>query len=609
MCGIMAYVGEQSAFPILMEGLKKLEYRGYDSAGVAVMSDELRLLKKSGKVNNLEKYAPDDITIGTLGIGHTRWATHGAASDLNAHPHQSMSGRYTLVHNGIIENAAPLKEMMLKHGIVFKSETDTEVLVQLIEWYQMRFQLETQMAVQRALEYIEGSFAIVLFDLHTPDQLFVIRRGSPLVIGIGDDEYIISSDPMPIAPHTDQLIYLEEDILGVFKKGTAPSFVDAQEEMVEQTIEYLSHTYEDVMKEGYDSYMLKEINEQPARIAHMLDRHMGGRANDELLDRLPTIISDIDRIIILGCGSSRHSGLVAEYLMETYARISVEVEYASEFRYKNAMIGPKDLIIGISQSGETADTIAALKIASSSGATTIGIVNGVNSTIARMVDHVLYLHMGQEIGVASTKAFSAQLTALTLISMRIAEIRKTICQEDTDRMLLDLKNVSEHVKTALECADIIESISLDLLESRSIIFLGRGMLYPIALEGALKLKELSYIHAEGFAAGEMKHGPIALLEERMPVIALVNDDCSLEKLMSNVQEMKARKAMIIVIKSSNVTLSAGVADYIVDMPDCPAFLSPIIQSIPLQLLSYYVAKHKGCDVDQPRHLAKSVTVE
>jgi len=590
----MAYIGKKQAYPILLDGLKKLEYRGYDSSGVAVMNGSLSLLKKEGKVSALETFATNKKTDGNIGLGHTRWATHGIPSDLNAHPHQSQSGRLTIVHNGIIENHGPLKKMLQEKGFAFQSDTDTEVLVQLIEWIQTSYTISTRVALSRALELVEGSFAIVLFDLYNPAKLWAARRQSPLVLGLGEKECLISSDAMPIAKYLSDVVYVENDIIIEMADDGGYDFFDLQLNNVSQPISKIVQDELISEKEGFDSFMLKEIHEQPRAISRLLEA-------EQKLD----LSQGFDRIIITACGTSWHSGLIAEYIIEKFGRINVEVEYASEFRYRNPVLSSKDLVIGISQSGETADTIAALEMAKENGCQTLALVNVKNSTISRLVDQTICLHAGPEIGVASTKAFSNQLVAvLGLLSQLVAESNPKLSAEiksEMHKLPLLLEQTIANFKNT--------EISLAVSKHSSAIFLGRGTMYPVALEGALKLKEVSYIHAEGYPAGEMKHGPIALIDENMPVIAVCNNDEHLSKILSNVQEVKARKGIVIIVKSKSVMIPNGLADFVIETPDCHELLTPIIQNLPLQLISYQVATKLGLDVDKPRNLAKSVTVE
>ncbi len=595
MCGIMAYIGKKQAYPILLNGLKKLEYRGYDSSGVAIMNGSLSLLKKEGKVQALETFAETRKTEGNIGIGHTRWATHGIPSDINAHPHQSQSERLTIVHNGIIENYESLKEMLIKHGYKFQSSTDTEVLVQLIEWYQKRYNLTTIVAFSRALQDVEGSFAVVLFDVYDPTKLFAARRQSPMVLGIGEKECMISSDAMPLAPYVDQVVYVEDDVIIETDDTGEYKFFDLNLTQIDQPISDIKNASIAYDMGEFESFMLKEVHEQ-TEAAHRLitsgiDINIG---------------KNIDRIIITACGTSWHSGLIAEYMIEKFARINVEVEYASEFRYRDPVLSSRDLVLGISQSGETADTIAALQMAKNAGCKTMAIVNTANSTIARIVDQVSLLNAGPEIGVASTKAFTNQLVTFCLLIIKLLEDSNIDLAHD---LRSELQKLPSLISRTLKSNENIEDIATYISQYKSAIFLGRGTMYPVALEGALKLKEISYIHAEGYPAGEMKHGPIALVDNKMPIIGICNEDKHLSKTISNIQEMKARNGIIILLKSEGIHIPKELADFVIETPRCHEFIAPIIQNIPLQLLAYHTATTLELDVDKPRNLAKSVTVE
>lgn len=610
MCGIMAYVGKKEAFSIIIEGLKKLEYRGYDSSGIATVNGSVHLLKKEGKVKELSNYSVDKNTSGNIGLGHTRWATHGAASDLNAHPHQSQSKRLTLVHNGIIENYEPLKKMLIEHGFKFISDTDSEVLVQLIEWYQIRYQLDSKVALGRALQVVQGSFAIVLHDDSQPNELLIARRQSPLVIGFSDTDHYISSDSMTFSDSIQRIAYLKEDVIAQLSQNKKATFFSLDDNVVDQEIKDFDYRKYAVSKGEFESFTLKEIFEQNLSISRTLETHIDFDSLTTKLETVTPLFDSIERIIITACGTSWHSALIAEYLIEKYAGLNVEVEYASEFEYKSCNLSKKDVVIGISQSGETADTISALKIAKSKGLRTIALVNGVNSTIARMVDKVLYLDAGMEIGVASTKAFTSQLSAIMVLTIAIAQKRNSIVASEISNMISDLIKLPGYVSEVLATTELgVKRISREIAKSKSALFLGRGITFPIALEGALKLKEMSYIHAEGYPSGEMKHGPIALIEQDLPVIAIINDDISADKIISNIQEVKARKASVIIIKNKSIQIPDNLADHVISIPDAPTFLNPIIQTIPLQFLAYYVARIKDCNIDQPRNLAKSVTVE
>jgi len=610
MCGIIAYTGTNDAFPVLIDGLKKLEYRGYDSAGIATVNGAVHLHKKKGKVNDLVNYSIGKNTTGSIGLGHTRWATHGRANDLNAHPHQSQSKRLTIVHNGIIENYQSLKEMLEYHGFSFYSDTDSEVLVQLIEWYQIRYKLSNKEALGRALQDVQGSFAIVLHDKSYPTELLATRRQSPMVIGLGCGEYFVSSDSMTFTQSTKEIVYLEEDVIAQLENDEEIAFYTLEDQIIKQEKVPFDHKKYAVSKGAFESFTLKEIFEQNLSITRTLNKHTHSNGSEIDIEGIDDMLKDIDRVIITACGTSWHSGLVAEYLIEKYVRLNVEVEYASEFRYKCHTIGKRDLVLGISQSGETADTISALEIAKSQGARTMAIVNGVNSSIARMVDQVIYLNAGMEIGVASTKAFTSQLSAILMLTIAIAKNRKSLNASELEEMTSELFNLPGYVSATLSGSEkLIKGIAYMLSDCQSALYLGRGISYPIAIEGALKLKEISYIHAEGYPSGEMKHGPIALVEQDLPVIAIINNDDSAAKIISNIQEVKARNARVIVVKNDSTEIPKDLADHVINVPDVPSYLNPIVHSIPLQLLAYYTANLKGCNIDQPRNLAKSVTVE
>lgn len=594
MCGIMAYIGKKEAYPILLKGLKKLEYRGYDSSGVAIMNGSLSLLKKEGKVKELEAFAKNKKTAGNIGIGHTRWATHGIPSDYNAHPHQSQSKQLSIVHNGIIENHTELRKFLTKDGFTFQSDTDTEVLVQLVEWLKNKYILSTKEALARALEMVEGSFAIVLFDINNPTKLYSARRQSPLAIGLGDGCVYLSSDAIPLSDYTSDVIYIEDDIIVELDDQGQYDFCDLNLNSVEQEIDQIDFNSEQTEKGDFDSFMLKEIHEQPVKAQELIDKPF-----DYSFD------FDIDRIVITACGSSWHSGLIAEYLIEKYARINVEVEYASEFRYRHPVLSSRDLVIGISQSGETADTIAALELAKENNCKTLAFVNTENSTISRLVDQSFQIHAGSEIGVASTKAFTNQVIVLTKFLVSILQKSDPLKGMQLNKALLTLPNQLDELLATIDVEEVAQLVS----GYDQALFLGRGVMFPIALEGALKLKEISYIHADGYAAGEMKHGPIALVDEALPIIAFCNNDEHLPKVLSNIQEVKARSGIIIIIKSEDVVLPVDLADYVIETPASHSAIAPIVQNIPLQLLAYKVASILGLDVDRPRNLAKSVTVE
>lgn len=612
MCGIVAYVGHREACPLILKGLKRLEYRGYDSAGVALLNGEgLKIYKKKGKVQDLENELNNKDLHATIGIGHTRWATHGEPNDINAHPHYSNHKKLAIIHNGIIENYDSLKQALLKKGHEFRSQTDSEVLVHFIEDIQQETDCSLEEAVRLALQEVVGAYAIVLMSEDDPTQLIAARKSSPLVIGVGENEFFFASDATPIIEFTKDVIYLDDHQIALVRNGEL-KIVNLENERQAPYIQKLELELEAIEKGGYDHFMLKEIFEQPRSIADS----MRGRVNSEegilqlggLRDYMDKL-ADAKRIIIVGCGTSWHAGLVAEYLFEELARIPVEVEYASEFRYRNPIIYPDDFVIAISQSGETADTLAAIQLAKSKGATIFGVCNVVGSSIARETHAGAYTHAGPEIGVASTKAFTAQVTVLTQMAVAIAHKRGTITDELYRQLLLDLSAIPQKVGQVLKAANRIKEIAYIFTYARNFIYLGRGLNFPVALEGALKLKEISYIHAEGYPAAEMKHGPIALIDEDMPVVFIATKDSSYEKIVSNIQEVKARKGRVIAIVTEGDTLIPGMVDFVIEVPETHDILVPLLSSIPLQLLSYYVAVMRGRNVDQPRNLAKSVTVE
>ncbi len=612
MCGIVAYVGEKDAYPILINGLKRLEYRGYDSAGVALLQDDITVSKKKGKVQELVNYMENRSRAGKTGIGHTRWATHGPPDDVNAHPHVSGNGRLTLVHNGIIENYALLKAALEKEGHQFESETDTEVLVHLIEEIQKRDNLPLEEAVRIALTRVIGAYAIVVMDEEDPGKLVGARKASPLVIGIGDGEYFLASDATPIIEHTKRVVYLNDEEIAVVTQSGEMEIKTTDNEVMTPFIHELDMEIEMLEKGGYDYFMLKEINEQPITISDC----MRGRLNAEEgwiklggIDEFTNRIANANRFIIAACGTSWHAGLIGEYLFEDLARIPVEVEYASELRYRNPIITEKDVVIAISQSGETADTLAALEMAKEKGALIYGIVNVVGSSIARMTDAGSYIHAGPEIGVASTKAFTGQVTLLTMMALSIAYKRGTISESYFRLLLNEMANIPAKVAKVMASNELIEYIAGEIKDRPNALYLGRGYNFPIALEGALKLKEISYIHAEGYPAAEMKHGPIALIDENMPVIVIATNKSAYDKIVSNIQEVKARKGFVIAVVTEGDTVISQLADHTIEIPDTEEPLTPLLSVIPLQLLSYHIAVMRGCNVDQPRNLAKSVTVE
>jgi glutamine---fructose-6-phosphate transaminase (isomerizing) len=612
MCGIVAYIGHRDAASLIIKGLKRLEYRGYDSSGIAIINENgLGVFKKKGKVVDLESVLNQSLISSTIGIGHTRWATHGEPNDVNAHPHKSNSGRFAIIHNGIIENYSSIKQVLLNKGYLFHSQTDTEVLVNFIEEIQKSKQCDLPEAVRIALKEVVGAYAIVVLDSENPDQLVAARKGSPLVIGIGKEEYFFASDATPIIEYTKEVVYLDDlEIAVVNNDGlTIKNLQNEEQDPYIQTVEL---ELEAIEKGGYDHFMLKEIFEQPKSIADCLR----GRVNaDEAIIQLGGLQNHIGklakakRIVFVACGTSWHAGLVGEYLFEELARINVEVEYASEFRYRNPIIKEGDFVIAISQSGETADTLAALELAKSKGAIILGVCNVVGSSISRITEAGVYTHAGPEIGVASTKAFTAQVTVLTMIAIATAQAKGTIDSETYRRLLIELSAIPQKVEEILKSADEIKDISKLFTFASNFIFLGRGLNFPVALEGALKLKEISYIHAEGYPAAEMKHGPIALIDEDMPVVFIATKDSSYEKVVSNIQEVKARKGRVIAIVSEGDTEVKKMVDFAIEVPNTHEVIQPLLTVIPLQLLSYYIAVLRGRNVDQPRNLAKSVTVE
>lgn len=615
MCGIVGYIGKRDAYPIILKGLKRLEYRGYDSAGIALFDGkDIQLCKTKGKVADLEAKAEKEISFsGNLGIGHTRWATHGVPNDVNSHPHYSNSGDLVIIHNGIIENYDSIKKELINRGYTFKSDTDTEVLVNLIEDVQINEQVMLGKAVQIALNQVVGAYAIALFDRKKPDEIVVAKLGSPLAIGIGDNEFFVASDASPFIEFTDNAIYLEDEEMAVIRLGREVRVRKIKDdELVAPYIQKLQMNLEQIEKGGYDHFMLKEIHEQPSVIK---DTYRGRLLPSEGIVRLGGLenyiekFTNANRIIIVACGTSWHAGLVAEYFIEDFTRIPVEVEYASEFRYRNPIITEKDVVIAISQSGETADTLAAIKLAKQKGAFVYGVCNVVGSTISRETHTGTYTHAGPEIGVASTKAFTTQITVLTMLALRLAKAKGTISQSDFMRYLHELELIPSHVEEALKTEGKIKEIAAVFKDVSNFLYLGRGYNFPVALEGALKLKEISYIHAEGYPAAEMKHGPIALIDESMPVVVIAIKSDHYEKVVSNIQEIKARKGKIIAVVSQGDKVVSEMADYVMEVPHTPEPLSPLVTTIPLQLLSYYIAVMLGRNVDQPRNLAKSVTVE
>jgi glucosamine--fructose-6-phosphate aminotransferase (isomerizing) len=614
MCGIVAYIGKKEAYPIILKGLKRLEYRGYDSAGIALLNQgQINLFKRQGKVSNLEVFAENQTITGSSGIGHTRWATHGAPNDVNAHPHLSTEGDIALIHNGIIENYESLKKELTIKGYVFRSETDTEVLVHLIDHISKHENVWFGEALRIALSHVVGAYAIVAMSSAYPDRLVAARKSSPLVVGIGEEEdYYLASDATPIVEYTKKVVYLDDEEIAVIDLNEGLKLYDISDQEKTPYFQQLELELEALEKGGYEHFMLKEIHEQPRSIKDCfrgrLNADEGWVSLGGIRDYEQKMIQ-ANRLIIVACGTSWHAGLVGEYLIEDLARINVEVEYASEFRYRNPIINENDVVIAISQSGETADTLAALELAKAKGATILGICNVVGSSISRITHAGSYTHAGPEIGVASTKAFTAQVTVLTLMALSLAHKKGTLAESHFRTLLSELEAIPEKVKRALTSNDHIVKIAEEYKDSKNALYLGRGSSFPVALEGALKLKEISYIHAEGYPAAEMKHGPIALIDEEMPVFVIASKGTSYEKVVSNIQEVKARKGKIIAIVTEGDTSVKSMADHVIEIPETNEYLVPLLATIPLQLLSYHIAVMRGCNVDQPRNLAKSVTVE
>ena len=614
MCGIVGYIGTKQAYPILVNGLKRLEYRGYDSAGVAMINDKgnLNVYKTKGKVADLEAFCADKDITGTVGIAHTRWATHGEPSSVNAHPHYSESKNLAIIHNGIIENYAEIKKKLEEKGMHFRSQTDTEVLVQLIEYIQITRNVDLLTAVQVALHQVIGAYAVAVLDKNNPRQIIAARKQSPLVVGIGDGEFYLGSDASPIVEYTDKVVYLEDGNIAVLVPGEELKVVDIYNEKQNAVVKKVNINLGQIEKGGFPHFMLKEIFEQP----ECLKTCMLGRINVEgnkvslsaVLDYRKELIS-AKRIIIVACGTSWHAGLIGKQILENLCRIPVEVEYASEFRYRNPVVGAGDVVIAISQSGETADTLAAIKLAKEMGAFIYGICNAVGSSIPRATDTGSYIHVGPEIGVASTKAFTGQVTVLTMLALALADVMGTISHEEYVTIVKGLQEIPAKMEEVLKLNDRIADLSRTFTYARNFLYLGRGFSYPVALEGALKLKEISYIHAEGYPAAEMKHGPIALIDSDMPVVVIATHNELYEKVLSNIQEIKARNGRVIALVSKGDDTISKIADEVIELPDTLECLEPLIATIPLQLLAYHVAVCKGKDVDQPRNLAKSVTVE
>lgn len=614
MCGIVGYIGKREAYPILIKGLCRLEYRGYDSAGIALLNSDggLNVYKTKGKVAELDRFCNDKNVSGTVGIAHTRWATHGEPSSVNAHPHYSESKNLAIIHNGIIENYADLKKKLQSKGLKFRSDTDTEVLVLLVEYIQNKKGLDLLTSVQLALHEVIGAYAIALLDKREPEQIIVACRQSPLVIGVGDNEFFLASDASPIIEYTDKVVYLEDGSIAVMRLGEDLKVVDVLNRKLCQEIQTVTLDLGQIEKGGYPHFMLKEIFEQP----ECLSNCMRGRVNVEatnvtlsaVIDHKRQLLS-ARRILIVACGTSWHAGLIGKQIIESFCRIPVEVEYASEFRYRNPVITKNDVVIAISQSGETADTLAAVKLARESGAFVYGICNAIGSSIPRATDTGSYIHVGPEIGVASTKAFTGQVTVLAMLALSLAKERGTICDDVYRSVVKELSVIPSKIEETLKLNERIASLSRIFTYAKNFLYLGRGYSYPVALEGALKLKEISYIHAEGYPAAEMKHGPIALIDSDMPVVVIATRNAMYEKVLSNIQEIKARKGKVIALVSENDEIISKIADEVIELPDTQECLEPLLATIPLQLLAYHIAVCKGKDVDQPRNLAKSVTVE
>jgi len=611
MCGIVGYIGARDAYPILIKGLKRLEYRGYDSSGVALLNGDTTIYKKRGKVSELEAYVRGKETLSTIGMGHTRWATHGEPSDLNAHPHQSEKGLFTIIHNGIVENYSVLKKTLMDQGMKFYSETDTEVLANLIEYIYTTEDVSVEAAVSLALQKVDGAYGLVLISREDPNLMIAARRSSPLVIGLGDNEYFIASDATPIVEYTDRVIYLNNDDIALIRRDELV-LKNLVSESTKVNIKTLDISISEMEKQGYEHYMLKEIFEQPRSIMDTFRGRIQIESNEIRLGGLLDVkdqLVNAKRIVVIACGTSWHAGLVGEYLIEDLARIPVEVEYASEFRYRNPMIGPEDVVLAISQSGETADTLAAIQLARDAGALVLGVCNVAGSSISRETHAGVYTHAGIEIGVASTKAFTAQVTVLTMMAIMIGKEKGLLSDERFSQLLKELNAVPEQIEKILEQNEEFKRIAETYKDASNALYLGRGVSFPVALEGALKLKEISYIHAEGYPAAEMKHGPIALIDENMPVVFIATRDGSYDKIVSNIQEVKARNGEVIAIVSEGDTIIREMADHVIEIPKSDEALVSLTAVVPLQLIAYHIALMRGCDVDQPRNLAKSVTVE
>lgn len=614
MCGIVGYIGHREAYPILINGLKRLEYRGYDSAGVALVNvgGELSVYKSKGKVADLEAFCADKDVSGTVGIAHTRWATHGEPSSVNAHPHYSESKNLAIIHNGIIENYSDLKKKLVSEGVHFRSDTDTEVIVQLIEYIQTKKNVDLLTAVQLTLHQLIGAYAIAVLDKRQKNQIIAARKQSPLVIGVGKDEFFLGSDATPIIEYTDKVVYLDDDNIAVIRLGEDLKVVNIQNIKLSPEVKTIDLNLGQIEKGGYPHFMLKEIFDQPECLGNCMRGRINTEANNVTLSAVidyKKYLLNAKRIIIVACGTSWHAGLIGKQVLESFCRIPVEVEYASEFRYRNPVINRDDVVIAFSQSGETADTLAAVKLAKENGAFVYGICNAIGSSIPRATDTGSYIHVGPEIGVASTKAFTGQVTVLIMLALALAKAKGTISEKHYSDVVKELAVIPEKIKKMLELNDRISELSRSFTYARNFLYLGRGYSYPVALEGALKLKEISYIHAEGYPAAEMKHGPIALIDSDMPVVVIAPRDDMYKKVLSNIQEIKARRGKIIALVSKGDDTISQIADEVIEMPETLECLEPLIASVPLQLLAYHIAVCKGKDVDQPRNLAKSVTVE
>ena len=615
MCGIVGYIGKRNAYPVLIKGLKRLEYRGYDSAGVALITEkgDLQVYKTKGKVADLEAYVEDKDVSGTVGIAHTRWATHGEPNSTNAHPHISNSGNLSIIHNGIIENYATLKEGLMAKGVEFKSHTDTEVIVQLIEYIRLKRHTDLLTAVRMALHQVIGAYAIALLDKNNPDEIIAARKSSPLVVGIGKDEFFLGSDASPIIEYTNKVVYLEDKDIAVINRKTGDvDFVNINNEKMDHEVKQIDLNLDQIEKGGFPHFMLKEIFEQPKCLTDCMRGRVNVEANNVVLSAVidhGEEIINARRIIIVACGTSWHASLIGKQLIEGICQIPVEVEYASEFRYSNPVIDSRDVVIAISQSGETADTLAAVQLAKERGSFIYGICNAIGSSIPRATNTGSYIHVGPEIGVASTKAFTGQVTVLTMIALAMGEAKGTISRDEYLKIVKGLSEIPDKIREVLKTNDLVADLARTFTYAHNFLYLGRGYSYPVALEGALKLKEISYIHAEGYPAAEMKHGPIALIDSDMPVVVIATHNAMYEKVLSNIQEIKARQGRVIALVSKGDDVISKIADEVIELPDVQECLEPLVATVPLQLLAYHVAVCKGKNVDQPRNLAKSVTVE